>query len=37
MDGVANMRNRLSKLGGRFEMDSKTGQGTIVRFEVPLN
>jgi signal transduction histidine kinase len=37
MDGVANMRTRLSRLGGSFEMDSKTGQGTIVRFELPLN
>jgi signal transduction histidine kinase len=36
MDGVANMRARLEKLGGRFEVNSKTGQGTIVRFELPL-
>ena len=36
MDGVANMRARLEKLGGRFEVDSKTAQGTIVRFELPL-
>jgi signal transduction histidine kinase len=37
MDGVANMRTRLAKLGGRFEIDSKLGQGAIVRFELPLN
>jgi signal transduction histidine kinase len=36
MDGVANMRARLEKLGGQFEVDGKTGQGTIVRFELPL-
>jgi signal transduction histidine kinase len=36
MDGIANMRARLEKLGGRFEVQSKTGQGTIVRFELPL-
>lgn len=36
MDGVANMRARLEKLGGQFEVNSKTGQGTIVRFELPL-
>jgi signal transduction histidine kinase len=36
MDGVANMRTRLGNLGGRFEVNSKTGQGTIVRFDLPL-
>jgi len=37
MDGVANMRARLEKLGGRFEIKSETGQGTTVRFCVPSN
>ncbi|MGD1089384.1 MAG: ATP-binding protein [Verrucomicrobiota bacterium] len=37
MDGVANMRTRLEKLGGRFEIFSKTGEGTIVRFDLPLH
>jgi signal transduction histidine kinase len=37
MDGLANMRARLEKLGGRFEVTSKTGQGTMVRFELPLH
>jgi signal transduction histidine kinase len=37
MDGLANMRARLEKLGGRFEVNSKTGQGTIVRFDLPLH
>jgi signal transduction histidine kinase len=37
MDGVANMRTRLANLGGRFEVNSKTGHGTIVRFDLPLN
>jgi signal transduction histidine kinase len=36
MDGVANMRKRLEKLGGRFEVNTKTGQGTTVRFDLPL-
>ena len=37
MDGVANMRTRLEKLGGRFEINSKTGTGTVVSFEMPLH
>jgi signal transduction histidine kinase len=37
MDGVANMRARLEKLGGRFEVNSKPGGGTVVRFDLPLN
>ena len=37
MDGVANMRARLEKLGGRFEVNSKTGKGTIVRFDLSLH
>jgi signal transduction histidine kinase len=37
MDGIANMRARLEKLDGRFEVNSKTGQGTIVRFDLPLH
>jgi signal transduction histidine kinase len=35
MDGVNNMRARLEKLGGRFEVTSKAGEGTTVRFELP--
>jgi signal transduction histidine kinase len=35
MDGINNMRARLEKLGGRFEMDSRAGNGTTVRFQVP--
>jgi len=37
MDGIANMRARLEKLDGRFEVNSKTGEGTIVRFDLPLD
>jgi signal transduction histidine kinase len=37
MDGIANMRARLEKLDGHFEVNSKTGQGTIVRFDLPLH
>ena len=36
MDGVINMRARLEKLGGRFEINSKSGSGTEVCFEMPL-
>lgn len=35
MDGVSNMRNRVEKLGGRFDITSQQGRGTTVRFEVP--
>ena len=37
MDGVGNMRTRLEKLGGRFEVHSKAGEGTTVRFELPFH
>jgi signal transduction histidine kinase len=37
MDGINNMRTRLEKLGGRFEMDSRAGDGTTVRFQVPYH
>jgi len=37
MDGVANMRARLEKLGGRFEVNSKPGEGTMVCFDLPLD
>jgi len=36
MDGIVNMRVRLKKLGGRFAVASKTGEGTTVRFDMPL-
>jgi signal transduction histidine kinase len=36
MDGVANMRARLEKLGGGFEMMSEAGRGTTLRFQVPV-
>jgi signal transduction histidine kinase len=35
MDGVTNMRRRIEKLGGEFEIISPPGQGTTVRFNVP--
>jgi signal transduction histidine kinase len=35
MDGVANMRTRLERLGGRFEIASEPGSGTVLRFFVP--
>jgi signal transduction histidine kinase len=36
MDGIANMRARIEKLGGRFEIDSQSGSGTRLQFYVPL-
>jgi signal transduction histidine kinase len=36
MDGVANMRRRLEKMGGRFELQSKPGAGMAVSFDLPL-
>ncbi len=36
-DGIANMRTRLEKLGGRFEVNSQAGKGTIVCFGLPLH
>ena len=35
MDGVANMRARVEKLGGRFELTSPPDGGTTLRFQVP--
>lgn len=37
MDGLANMRARLEKMGGRFAIASRTGRGTTLRFYLPLN
>jgi signal transduction histidine kinase len=37
MNGVANMRARIEKLGGRFEIVNETGSGTTLRFHVPAN
>jgi signal transduction histidine kinase len=36
MNGVANMRDRIEKLGGRFELSSQPGRGTVLRLSVPL-
>jgi signal transduction histidine kinase len=36
-NGLANMRMRLEKMGGRFEIASQEGRGTIARFYVPSN
>jgi signal transduction histidine kinase len=35
MDGVDNMRARIEKLGGRFEIAGEAGKGTTVRFHMP--
>jgi signal transduction histidine kinase len=37
MDGIANMRARIEKLGGRFEIASQSGSGTRLQFHVPLS
>ena len=36
-NGLVNMRARLEKMGGRFEIASQSGRGATVRFYVPLN
>jgi signal transduction histidine kinase len=35
MDGVANMRTRLERLGGRLQISTEPGQGTTLGFYVP--
>lgn len=35
-NGLANMRDRLEKMGGRFAITSRQGRGTTVRFYIPL-
>jgi signal transduction histidine kinase len=37
MDGIANMRDRIEKLGGRFDIGSQSGSGTRLQFYVPLS
>ena len=37
MDGVANMRMRIEKLGGHFDITSIAGRGTTVQFNVPAH
>jgi len=37
MDGIRNMRTRIEKLGGRFEISSEAGHGTTLRCEMPTN
>jgi signal transduction histidine kinase len=36
-EGISNMRRRMEKLGGQFEIAAAPGQGTTVKFLVPLN
>lgn len=35
-DGLANMCQRLQEAGGRSEIESKSGEGTTIRFHLPL-
>ena len=37
MDGLASMRARMEKMGGRFVIASQAGRGTTLRFYMPLN
>jgi signal transduction histidine kinase len=36
-DGLSNMRKRLADIGGVCSIDSSPGQGTNVKFVIPLN
>lgn len=36
-DGLGNLRERLARLGGTSTLESEVGQGTTVRFELPLH
>jgi signal transduction histidine kinase len=36
-DGLSNMRKRLADLGGQCSIDSSPGQGTNIKFVIPLN
>ncbi len=36
-EGVASMRRRMEKIGGQFEIVGTPGQGTTVKFSVPLD
>lgn len=36
-EGLKSMRRRLERMGGRCEIESRDGQGTTVRFIVPLD
>lgn len=35
-DGLASMQQRMQKLGGRCEVTSQAGQGTTIKFRLPL-
>jgi signal transduction histidine kinase len=36
-EGLKSMRRRLKRMGGRCEIEGRDGEGTTVRFWVPLN
>ena len=35
-DGLSNMQNRMEQIGGRFTKEDRSGGGTTVRLELPL-
>jgi signal transduction histidine kinase len=37
MSGICNMRARIEKMGGRFELTSDPKRGTAVVLQMPLN
>src|SRR6516165_9081296 len=34
-DGLRNMRQRMAEIGGACSIDSRSGAGTTIRFDVP--
>jgi signal transduction histidine kinase len=36
-EGLSNMRRRVEKLGGQFQITGEAAQGTTVKYSVPLN
>ena len=36
-NGLTNMRRRLTEVGGTFQLESRPGQGTTIRFGLSLN
>jgi signal transduction histidine kinase len=36
-NGLLNMRERMQRIGGRFECDSRPGTGTRIAFHIPLS
>jgi signal transduction histidine kinase len=37
MSGISNMRARIEKMGGRFEIESAPERGTVIQVRLPLS